>query len=78
MSGEYVFGDFDLSGADQDINGFGLRAGPLIGMALGIPRIHVLVELTAAWEQWFIDHGDESLDRGGIVLIPGFGLRIRL
>jgi hypothetical protein len=76
-SGEYVFGDFQVAGSEQRASGAGLRAGPVIGMALGIRRIHVLVELTAAYEHWFIDHAGTSLDRGGFVLIPGFGVRLR-
>ncbi len=76
-SGEYVFGDFQIVGSEQRASGGGVRAGPLIGMALGIPRIHVLIELSAAYERWFIDHAGTSLDRGGFVLIPGFGVRLR-
>ena len=77
-SGEYVRGDFPLDGTREKTSGFGLRAGPLVGMALGIPRIHVLIELTAAYEHWFIDQGDDSFDRGGFVLIPAFAVRLRL
>ncbi len=77
-SGEYVFGDFQVAGSNQRASGAGVRAGPVIGMALGVPRIHVLVELTAAYEYWFIDHAGASLNRGGFVLIPGFGIRLRL
>lgn len=76
-SGEYVFGDFQVSGSEQRASGAGLRAGPVIGMALGVRRVHALVELTAAYEYWFIDHAGASLDRGGFVLIPGFGIRLR-
>ena len=76
-SGEYVFGDFQLSGSEQRASGGGLRFGPVIGMALGVRRIHALVELTTAYEYWFIDHAGTSLDRGGFVLIPGFGIRLR-
>ncbi len=76
-SGEAVFGDFRIAGSAARASGGGLRVGPLIGMALGIRRIHVLVELTTAYERWFIDHGGTSLDRGGFVLIPGFGVRLR-
>lgn len=77
VSGEYVFGDFQLMGSDQRASGGGVRAGPLIGMALGISRIHALIELTGAYEHWFIDHAGTSRDRGGFVLIPGFGIRLR-
>lgn len=76
-SGEYVFGDFQISGSQERASGGGVRAGPLIGMALGVRRIHALIELTAAYEHWFIDHAGTSLDRGGFVLIPGFAIRLR-
>jgi hypothetical protein len=77
VSGEAVFGDFQIMGSAERASGGGVRAGPVLGMALGVTRIHVLVELTAAYEHWFIDHAGTSLDRGGFVLIPGFGLRFR-
>lgn len=77
-SGEYVFGDFQVQGSEQRASGAGLRIGPVVGMALGVRRVHALVELTAAYEYWFIDHAGASLDRGGFVLIPGFGIRLRL
>ena len=76
-SGEYVFGDFQISGSDQRASGAGVRVGPVVGMALGVRRVHALVELTTAYEYWFIDHAGTSLDRGGFVLIPGFGVRLR-
>lgn len=76
-SGEYVFGDFQIAGSEQRASGAGLRIGPVIGMALGVRRIHALVELTTAYEYWFIDHAGASLDRGGFVLIPGFAIRFR-
>jgi hypothetical protein len=76
-SGEYVFGDFQIAGSEERASGAGIRAGPVVGMALGVRRIHALVELTAAYEYWFIDHAGASLNRGGFVLIPGFGIRLR-
>lgn len=76
-SGEYVFGDFQIRGSQQGASGAGVRIGPVVGMALGVRRVHVLVELTTAYEHWFIDHAGTSLDRGGFVLIPGFGVRLR-
>ncbi len=77
-SGEYVFGDFQVAGSEHKASGAGVRAGPVIGMALGVRRVHALIELTAAYEYWFIDHAGVSLNRGGFVLIPGFGIRLRL
>ena len=76
-SAEGVFGDFLIAGSDQRASGAGVRAGPVLGMALGVRRIHALVELTTAYEYWFIDHAGTSLNRGGFVLIPGFGVRFR-
>lgn len=76
-SSEYVFGDFQVAGSEQRASGAGVRAGPLVGMALGVRRVHALVELTAAYEYWWIDHAGASLNRGGFVLIPGFGVRLR-
>jgi hypothetical protein len=67
-----------VAGSEQKASGAGVRAGPVIGMALGVRRVHALIELTAAYEYWFIDHPGVSLDRGGFVLIPGFGIRLRL
>lgn len=75
---EYVFGDFRADGARVRTTGAGLRLGPVIGMALGVRRFHALVELTAAYEYWFIDQAGRSLNRGGFALIPGFALRLRL
>ena len=77
VSGEAVFGDFQIEGSARRASGAGVRAGPVVGMALGVRRVHALVELTTAYEHWFIDHAGTSLDRGGLVLIPGFGVRLR-
>ena len=77
-SGETVFGDFRLAGTEARASGGGLRIGPVIGMALGVRRFHALIELTAAYEYWFINHGGQSLNRGGFALVPAFGLRLRL
>lgn len=77
-SGQYVFGDFQVAGSAQKASGAGVQIGPVIGMALGVRRVHALIELTTAYEYWFIDHAGVSLNRGGFVLIPAFGLRLRL
>ena len=56
-----------------------LKGGGIVGMALGVRRIHVLVELTAQWEQWFTDTpSDASSRRGAVVLTPAFAVRVRL
>ena len=78
VSGEYIRGDFEIEASNEDSSGFGLRVGPVIGMAMGVSAIHVLVELTTGYERWFISRGSGSFDIGGFVLIPGFGVRLRL
>ena len=50
----------------------------MIGLAAGFRRVHAFVEVTIAWEQQWGSHGDLSLDRGGVVLIPAAGLRVRI
>lgn len=78
-SGEWVKGDFERGDAQTLQSGFGIRVGPVIGMALGIRRFHALVELTAAYEHWSIGGVDGGrLRRNGVALIPGFALRLRL
>ncbi len=77
-SGEAVFGDFEVTGGTSRASGGGIRFGPVVGMALGVRRFHALVELTAAYEYWFIDQAGVSLNRGGFALIPAFALRLRL
>ncbi|MEM9731700.1 MAG: hypothetical protein AAF997_24200 [Myxococcota bacterium] len=80
-SGEWVKGDFERDETNASLqSGFGIRVGPVIGMALGIRRFHALVELTAAYEHWSIGGFDSGsrLKRNGVALIPGFALRLRL
>ena len=75
---EYAWGDFELGGAMQGADAFGVRIGAMIGMALGFRRLHALLELTAAYEHWSGSHGALSLTRGGLVLIPAFAIRVRI
>lgn len=78
-SGESVIGDFAASDALGNESGWGVRIGPVVGMALGVRRFHALVELTAAYEHWFyLDDAGRRLSRGGVALIPAFALRLRL
>ena len=79
VGGEWVKSDFQRMDDGTLQSGFGIRAGPVIGMALGIRRFHALVELTAAYEHWSIgDVEGGRLRRNGVALIPGFALRLRL
>lgn len=78
ITNEYLFGDFTLAGQPQSASAYSIRAGGVFGMALGLRRIHALLELTAAWEHWFGEHGSTDINRGGVVLIPAFAIRIRI
>ena len=75
---EYAWGDFAIGTEKQHASALGLKGGLVLGMAIGVRRIHAIVEITAAWEQWFAEQGGESLNRGGIVLTPAFAMRLRL
>jgi hypothetical protein len=72
------FRDGGAGGSREDATGVGLRGGGVVGISLGFRRVHTLLELTAAYERWWVDHGGQSLDRGGLVLTPAFALRIRI
>ncbi len=77
---ERIHGEFFRSDAGGQVGatGFGFRGGAVLGMALGFRRVHTLLELTAAYERYWVEHGGVSLDRGGFVLTPAFALRIRI
>jgi hypothetical protein len=50
----------------------------VVGLALGLRRVHVLVELTGAYEGWIARQDGVSLSDGGFVLLPAFAVRVRL
>ena len=83
VAAELVTGSFmNNSEAPRDASAFAVRAGPMIGLAAGLRRVHAFMELTVAYEHWFGSHeasgGDVSLRRGGWVLLPSFGFRLRI
>lgn len=51
----------------------GLSAGGVIGLGVGFRHVHVLTELSAAYEHW---SGDTTRD--GVALTPAFALRLKL
>ncbi|MEO0324958.1 MAG: hypothetical protein AAF447_18490 [Myxococcota bacterium] len=75
---EGVRGRFAQEGQDADATAVGLKAGALLGLGLGFRRLHVLAELTVAYERWWGSHGDVRLNRGGVVLTPAFAVRLRI
>ncbi|MCB9631702.1 MAG: hypothetical protein H6721_06125 [Sandaracinus sp.] len=76
---ETAGGRFAREGLERaDAQVFGVRAGGLLGVSAGFRRVHAFLELTAAYEHWWGEHGETDLDHGGLVLIPSFGLRLRI
>lgn len=80
---EHVRGDYALGDATEPASAWGVRAGAIVGLGLGLRRVHVLFELSAYYERWSGDHGAgtasaQSLDAQGLVLEPAFALRVRL
>lgn len=71
---EHVTGEFDA----RDVSLNGLRAGGVVGLAVGFRRLHVLLELAVDHERWWGSLGEERVDRDGIALTPAFALRLRL
>lgn len=55
----------------------GMRAGLILGLAVGFRRLHALLELTADYEHWAVQNGSEA-SYGGMALTPAFALRFRL
>jgi hypothetical protein len=77
---EHVRGPFALSSAEAsaDASATALRPGAVLGMGVGLRRVHALLELSAYYEHWMGQHGPVDLDGGGVVLVPAFALRVRI
>jgi hypothetical protein len=75
---EHARGDFRLADTFEPARATALRAGAVVGMAVGFRRLHAFVEVTAWAEGWLASHGNQDLDRFGLVLTPSFGLRLRI
>ena len=54
------------------------RGGVFLGLAAGIRRVHVMIELAADYEYWVGALGGMAIERQGVALTPGVALRIRL
>ena len=73
LRGDVLFGDTKAS-----LSATAIRVGPTIGLGAGFRRFMVLIEATLFYEGWFGDHGGEDIGRHGVVVVPGFALRMRL
>lgn len=74
---EGLVGNFETATDDVNASVFILRTGGVAGIAAGFRRVHTLFELGFAWEHQWGTVGTR-VARGGVVLTPAFGLRIRL
>jgi hypothetical protein len=76
---DYLRGDFRIEdGSVSDVQATGLRAGAVLGIGAGFRRIHAMIELSVVYEHWWLSADGQRRQRGGVVLIPAFGLRVRL
>jgi hypothetical protein len=71
---EHVTGELGESAVSLS----GVRAGGVVGLAVGFRRLHVLLELAVDHEHWWGALGDQDVERNGIALTPAFALRLRL
>lgn len=53
------------------------RGGLVVGLAIGLARIHALIELAADYEYWRGQLAGADFERQGIALVPGFAIRAR-
>lgn len=68
----------DAAGTLRDARALRLDAGGVFGFAAGLRRVHGFVELSAMYEGWWGDFAGASVSRGGLLLLPAFGLRVRI
>lgn len=68
----------DAMGSRVSARAARLDVGGVFGIAAGLRRVHGFVELSAMYERWWASNGGVRIDRAGLVLIPAFGLRVRL
>jgi len=75
---EHTTGSFGESATAQDGHATGLSIGGVVGLAIGFRHLHVLLELTTAFESWTGELAATPLKAQGIALTPAFALRLRL
>lgn len=75
---EHVRGTFVLRGDSIAGHGTILSGGLVLGLAAGFRRVHAFLEGSFEYEHAFVRHGELDRSRGGFVITPSFGLRVRL
>ncbi len=78
IGADFLSGRFQSVLDASQVRAFGLRAGGVLGFAAGFRRFHAIVELSAAYERWWMRSESRTRQRGGLVFIPAFALRMRL
>lgn len=68
----------DATATLKDARGMRLDVGGVFGIAAGVRRVHAFVEISALYERWWGSQGGTTFDRHGLVLLPAFGLRLRI
>ncbi|GAB4213141.1 MAG: hypothetical protein OHK0013_36720 [Sandaracinaceae bacterium] len=74
---ERVEGALGPSDSHADTRAWGIRAGGVVGLALGFRRVHLLAELAVDGEWWSGRTADVALERAGVALTPAFAVRAR-
>lgn len=75
---EHIRGTFDLRGDAVQGHGTVLGGGFVLGLAAGFRRVHAFIEGSFEYEHAFVRHGELDRSRGGFVLTPSFGIRVRI
>ncbi len=73
---EYLHGRFGVE--ERESEAVHLRAGGVVGFALGFRRVHVLAELAVDAEHALGETPSGAFERTGVALTPTLGLRVRL
>lgn len=73
-----LVGELDAGAGLERTTAFRLQAGGVFGIAAGFRRVHGFVELSLLYEGFWGSSGATSIDRAGFVMLPSFGLRVRL
>ncbi len=64
--------------APRDASALGVRAGAVVGLALGLKTFGGMFELAADYERYAGELGGRRAAAGGFSLTPAFALRVRL
>lgn len=75
---EHAWATGEAAGVSQSSHLSGLRAGGIIGLAIGFRHLWALVELTVDWETWSGAVDGVEVSASGVAWTPAFALRLLL